>query len=207
MMHGPINIIFAVFIYRKSAISNIISDRSVRITFLPCFGQINRHTPVPVAITKQVFVAAWHKAAQSHVVPLPSTHRLYCLRSIRSVQLFSFHTSYSSACYRVLILGFTRSPVFCQPSLYCTNYFTKTVETSAHRAILIRVLALYLEGLGFESRTKERVTGIWVRLLLFFFPDRCYTNTFSLSDMCTCLSSINCAVNRPVYCLLVLLVY
>ena len=35
-------------------------------------------TPVPTATTKQVSVAAWHKAAQSYVVPLPNTHRFSC---------------------------------------------------------------------------------------------------------------------------------
>ena len=235
-------LILTVFVYRKSAIFYIISDRSVRITFLPRFGQINRHTPVPFhhhhhvaeglgmflfhsargahpyrkacrsrgvkvaaplldspcdwpvtypgdakilvksskrrsgpapfAITKQVLVAAWHKAAHSYVVPLPTTHRFVAIRSIRSVQLLGFHTSYSYTCYQVLIRRITRSLGVCQPSLYCTNFFTKTVEKSSHRAVLIRVLALYLEGLGFQSRTKERVTGMWVWLLLFFLPSQ-----------------------------------
>jgi hypothetical protein len=46
--------------------------------FSSMFGQIDRNTPVPAAITKQVLVAAWHKAAQSYVVPLPSTRRFSC---------------------------------------------------------------------------------------------------------------------------------
>jgi len=71
-------------------------------------------------------------------------------------------------------LYFASHEVLLSANLLCTVLIPlqKQSKKSAHRAIPIRVLALYLEGLGFESRTKQRIAWIWVRLLLFFLLSR-----------------------------------
>ena len=157
--------------------------------------QVNHKTSVGNRLTQR---------SQSYVVPLPSTHR--CSSVVQEDQ-----SSYSVFTPRIPThstesLHFALHEVLLSANLLCTVTISLQKHSkNRHMELYLFVFLLCIWKVWVLNLGLKNVAGIRVRLLLFFLLHR--------QILCQYIQFIrfvylfNDAVSRPVYCLLVLLVY
>lgn len=138
----------------------------------------------------------------------PARTAFVASRSISSVQLFSFHTSYSSTCYRTHSLYLALHEVLSSTNLLGTVPISLQKQSKNQHIELNFFVFLFciwkVSVLNLGLKTCNRDMGAFATFLPSQTDSMPIHSVYPICVLIYCL--FNCALSRPVYCLLVVLV-